>query len=153
MRTCFVVEGANLYKLPMGGSVCMQEYYVTKTAAVKGCWCTGCYDAFKGDSVEIDGQLIQKSALLKTNNDVKLEEPWVECDSCHSWVHQVCGLYNKGLASRETPYYCPHCLYEGTHTSATEASGSLCCGEDTDPCNPKHALKGICSMISSSLIL
>ena len=50
------------------------------------------------------------------------EEGWVQCDQCERWVHQICGLFNKGRNSQTTHYMCPICLQQG-------ASGrSLCIG-------------------------
>lgn len=39
------------------------------------------------------------------------QEPWVECDSCKRWVHQICALFNSRKNSHEhASYYCPHCV-------------------------------------------
>ena len=38
----------------------------------------------------------------------QMEEGWVQCDSCEGWVHQICGLFNKGRNDEDMPYQvCP----------------------------------------------
>ena len=58
-----------------------------------------------------------KEHLIKVKNDEESEEGWVQCDQCERWVHQICGLFNKGRNSEETPYICPECLLRGQPTS------------------------------------
>ncbi|GMH41919.1 hypothetical protein BSKO_09838 [Bryopsis sp. KO-2023] len=40
------------------------------------------------------------------------EEPWVQCDVCKGWVHQVCSLFNSRLNSTGVQYLCPICQLE-----------------------------------------
>ena len=35
------------------------------------------------------------------------------CDQCERWVHQICGLFNKGRNTQDTHYMCPMCLQKG----------------------------------------
>ena len=46
-----------------------------------------------------------------------MDEHWVACDNCEGWVHQICGLFNKGRNTQEVPYLCPSCLMEGLRTN------------------------------------
>lgn len=47
------------------------------------------------------------------NYAVLQQEPWVECDSCKRWVHQICALFNSRKNSHEhASYYCPSCILE-----------------------------------------
>jgi E1A/CREB-binding protein len=54
-----------------------------------------------------------QAELEKRKNDEETEEGWVQCDVCDCWVHQICGLFNKGRNKEETPYVCPMCLLDG----------------------------------------
>ena len=54
-----------------------------------------------------------QAELEKKKNDEETEEGWVQCDVCELWVHQICGLFNKGRNKEDTPYVCPSCLLEG----------------------------------------
>eukprot|EP00803_Ostreobium_quekettii_P009731 evm.model.scf_220.10 EVM.evm.TU.scf_220.10 scf_220:112645-117463(-) len=39
----------------------------------------------------------------------RAEEPWVQCDRCNAWVHQVCGLFNPQANAQDCSYLCPNC--------------------------------------------
>ncbi|KAK9824572.1 hypothetical protein WJX72_011411 [[Myrmecia] bisecta] len=95
-----------------------QVYYCTplKKSEVKGYWCHPCYTEHKGDRIDLDGTLIRKLELEKRKNDEEMEEGWVQCDQCECWVHQICGLFNKGRNDDEAPYVCPMCLLDGLET-------------------------------------
>ena len=59
------------------------------------------------------GRGLNKTDLEKRKNDEEQEEAWVQCDSCSVWVHQICGMFNKGRNSDAVSYVCPMCLLEG----------------------------------------
>ena len=53
-----------------------------------------------------------RGRLEKRRNDDVVAEPWVQCDSCKHWVHQICGMFNSrknALLGRDAPYVCPGC--------------------------------------------
>ena len=57
--------------------------------------------------------LLYKRDLLRRKFDEEVAEPWVQCDSCHRWVHQTCAAFNeradkttKGQGAR---FCCPEC--------------------------------------------
>ena len=58
-------------------------------------WCKVCYADLDHvfPSPKGDGML-EKKKLLKKKNDKDETEPWVQCDKCLAWVHQVCGMFN-----------------------------------------------------------
>lgn len=43
----------------------------------------------------------------------QVEEGWVQCDQCEGWVHQICGLFNKGRNDSNRGFLCPFCLNDG----------------------------------------
>ena len=57
--------------------------------------------------------VLAQSDLEKKRNDEETEEGWVQCDHCERWVHQICGLFNKGRNDDDMPYICPMCLLDG----------------------------------------
>lgn len=67
----------------------------------------------KREVMELDGQRIKKVDIMKRKNDGEQEEAWVECDHCNRWVHQICGLFNKGRNNADVCYLCPDCLCQG----------------------------------------
>ncbi len=48
-------------------------------------------------------------------------EPWVKCDACLKWVHQICGLFNVVIdsLSNQKSFICPICLLKQKATTAT----------------------------------
>ena len=93
----------------------MQVYYMTpaKSTEIKGYWCHGCYMDARGDRLDLDGSVLRKSDVEKRKNDEEMEEAWVQCDTCEVWVHQICGLFNKGRNDHNVKYNCPTCLLQG----------------------------------------
>ena len=50
--------------------------------------------------------------LEKRRNDDVVAEPWVQCDSCKQWVHQICAMFNlrkNAMTSHSAHYVCPTC--------------------------------------------
>jgi hypothetical protein len=54
---------------------------------------------------------VRKAEIVKRKNDEEIEEYWVQCDCCEGWVHQICGLFNKGRNNANSTYLCPDCLH------------------------------------------
>eukprot|EP00878_Enallax_costatus_P007519 GHUV01007875.1.p1 GENE.GHUV01007875.1~~GHUV01007875.1.p1 ORF type:complete len:926 (+),score=290.96 GHUV01007875.1:200-2779(+) len=82
----------------------------------RGFWCHSCLSEHKGDKIPWEGnQLghVRKADLTKKKNDDEIEEGWVQCDACESWIHQICGLFNKGKNDQNVHYLCPSCLVAG----------------------------------------
>eukprot|EP00775_Hariotina_reticulata_P012625 gene12625-12755_t len=82
----------------------------------RGFWCHSCLQEHKGDKIPWEGsQLghVRKADLQKKKNDDEIEEGWVQCDACESWIHMICGLFNKGKNDQNVHYLCPSCLMRG----------------------------------------
>lgn len=48
--------------------------------------------------------------LERRRNDDMVAEPWVQCDGCARWVHQICGLFNgRKHSACDVEYFCPLC--------------------------------------------
>ncbi|RLN97937.1 hypothetical protein BBJ28_00024917 [Nothophytophthora sp. Chile5] len=55
---------------------------------------------------------LSKLSLLKSKFMDELTEPWVQCDQCNGWVHQICALFNaceNEDEAEEVLYTCPLC--------------------------------------------
>lgn len=99
-------------------------------------WCSSCYKQMKdgpidmsllpqlstaaategapagGTAIPFDG-VLKKSSLVKRKNSEVAEEPWVECDSCKLWYHQICALFNErnhAISGEQEPFVCPICV-------------------------------------------
>eukprot|EP00606_Chrysophyceae_sp_TOSAG23-5_P000811 GSChrysophyteH2.ASY1.ANO1.1617.1 assembled CDS len=73
-------------------------YYVSSDGMML--WCQRCYSGLP--QVIVEGTptadppkpTVTKRSLLRCKSDEEVSEPWVECETCNKWVHQVCALYN-----------------------------------------------------------
>eukprot|EP01038_Epipyxis_sp_PR26KG_P007672 gene7672-10441_t len=93
-------------------------YYIAIDGAMQ--WCQKCFIALPPVVVENYGgqtnNSLLKKSLLKRRSDEEVAEPWVECDTCNSWMHQICGLYVGSHMSNENSneivlqkFECPMC--------------------------------------------
>lgn len=63
-----------------------------------------------GSNGQDDAPLLKRS-LLKRRADEEVAEPWVACDSCGNWYHQICALYSKlGESCAAKSFFCPFCV-------------------------------------------
>eukprot|EP00605_Chrysophyceae_sp_TOSAG23-4_P000433 GSChrysophyteH1.ASY1.ANO1.490.1 assembled CDS len=94
-------------------------YYVSRDGMML--WCQRCFSSLpqviaeSQPSADPPKAPITKRSLLRCKSDEEVSEPWVECDTCHKWVHQICGLYNDHVDEKpgKTPLYeCPRCILE-----------------------------------------
>lgn len=75
-------------------------------------WCAQCYKDLKSNEpIPMGDSILQKSDLVKKKNDETHAEPWVQCDNCKRWNHQICALFNGRQNTHEhSAYYCPSCI-------------------------------------------
>lgn len=87
-------------------------------------WCTPCYNELDEKiPIEFADMSIMKADLIKKKNDEVHEESWVHCDTCQSWVHQICGLFNtRQNKEQHSEYSCPKCLLEKRKTTSITPS-------------------------------
>lgn len=85
-------------------------------------FCHTCFsDSKLGDTISLaDGRSYRKSGLEKKKNEDEVDESWVQCDHCEGWVHQICGMFNKGRNTTDTHYLCPNCLLAGLESGRRE---------------------------------
>jgi len=105
-------------------------YYSTPASDARIIFCQKCYGALdsqtviqsapslesvqKGESVKTK-QPYRKNMLTKLIFDDEVAEPWVQCDECETWVHQVCALFNckmEGSGAQDEKFTCPVCLLQ-----------------------------------------
>lgn len=83
-------------------------------------WCSPCYNELH-DTIKVAEGVIYKKDLVKKKHADEPEEPWVQCDSCNRWVHQICTLFNgRRNISEEMPFVCPNCIIERRKKSGNQ---------------------------------
>ena len=75
-------------------------------------WCTTCYNEMKeNQQIQTGDSVIYKRDLQKKKHSEDAEEPWVQCDLCQRWVHQICTLFNgRRNVSDNVAFVCPACV-------------------------------------------
>jgi hypothetical protein len=128
-------------------------YYTDRTK--QNHWCTPCYDLLKSEETIVldDGGEILKKELQEFKNDALPEEAWVHCDQCHSWVHQICALFNGRTNKSTATYTCPNCHLkkESPADTRTQIEKLLKGAEDLAHCNMSMALeKGLIEALNTA---
>ncbi|CCI46368.1 unnamed protein product [Albugo candida] len=70
-------------------------------------------NSFGSEKYNSSDQTLTKAVLVKRKNSEVAEEPWVECDSCKLWYHQICALFNErnhAISGEQEPFVCPICV-------------------------------------------
>ncbi|KAG7389915.1 hypothetical protein PHYPSEUDO_009173 [Phytophthora pseudosyringae] len=77
-------------------------YYYTSADNKYHC-CHPCYGNLPDNIKHNEGRQYLKNELARKKNDEVHEEPWVQCDKCERWVHQICALFNGKVDSEKKP--------------------------------------------------
>lgn len=77
-------------------------YYYTSGDNKYHC-CHQCHGNLPDTIKHNEGRQYLKSELARKKNDEVHEEPWVQCDKCERWVHQICALFNGKVDSEKKP--------------------------------------------------
>ena len=115
------------------------SYYSDRTKTNH--WCTSCYVQLKdNESIVLDdGNEIKKRDLSRMKNDALPEEAWVQCDDCHSWVHQICALFNGRKNKTAATFTCPKCHIK--KRDGGEAEKTTFCAKDLPHCKMSMAIE------------
>ncbi len=135
MNICSLCEGSTLMYDPptifcntCDRRVKKDSYYYTDNLH-RYHWCTTCFRESK-DPVKMEDRVFNKSELSRKKHDNDGEEPWVCCDQCRRWQHQVCALFNghRGNAASETgvdmQYYCCDCMIDALKARGVQGPAS-----------------------------
>ncbi|KAL7680613.1 putative Zinc finger, TAZ-type, Zinc finger, ZZ-type, bromodomain, Zinc finger, PHD-type [Plasmopara halstedii] len=77
-------------------------YYYTSADNKYHC-CHQCHGNLPDVIKHNEGRQYLKNELARKKNDEVHEEPWVQCDKCERWVHQICALFNGKVDSEKKP--------------------------------------------------
>ncbi|KAC9722389.1 hypothetical protein E3N88_45342 [Mikania micrantha] len=107
-------EPPPIYCSPCGARIKRNAmFYTWGSGDTRHFFCIPCYNESRGDTISVDGTNILKARLEKKKNDEETEEPWVQCDKCESWQHQICALFNgRRDDGGQAEYTCPNCYVE-----------------------------------------
>ncbi|KAL4566216.1 hypothetical protein LXL04_030328 [Taraxacum kok-saghyz] len=107
-------EPPPIYCSPCGARIKRNAmFYTIGSGDTRHYFCIPCYNEARGDTVSVDGTNILKARLEKKKNDEETEEPWVQCDKCEAWQHQICALFNgRRNDGGQAEYTCPNCYME-----------------------------------------
>mmetsp|Transcript_10114 Transcript_10114/g.23330 ORF Transcript_10114/g.23330 Transcript_10114/m.23330 type:complete len:1106 (-) Transcript_10114:153-3470(-) len=95
-----------------GQRIRRNSYYYCDTRN-KYHWCHVCFgDLKEGQTLEMADATLRKEELVKKKNDETHDEPWVGCDECPRWVHQICALFNCRKNVGDVTYHCPFCVQQ-----------------------------------------
>ncbi|RLN79171.1 hypothetical protein BBJ28_00008956 [Nothophytophthora sp. Chile5] len=123
-----VFEPAVLYCNGECNSRIRRNCYYYCSADNKYHCCHQCHVSLPDTIKHNEGRQYRKAELTRKKNDEVHEEPWVQCDKCERWVHQICALFNGKIDSEKKPQQVKSesgpPTERGGDTSATSSSPS-----------------------------
>lgn len=119
-----VFEPAVLYCNGECNSRIRRNCYYYMSADNKYHCCHQCFANLPDVIKHNEGRQYQKNALTRKKNDEVHEEPWVQCDKCERWVHQICALFNGKIDSEKKPQLIKSEGSQSTDSSETPPSPS-----------------------------
>ncbi|KAH9109238.1 hypothetical protein LEN26_001466 [Aphanomyces euteiches] len=99
-------------------------------------WCSSCFKQMKDGPLDMSllpastnaatgDPPLTKAMLLKKKNSEVAEEPWVACDTCKLWYHQICGLFNErnhAISGEQEQFVCPFCTIKARQAGQLPSS-------------------------------
>ncbi|GAB9464260.1 Histone acetyltransferase [Globisporangium polare] len=98
-------------------------YYYTSSDNKYHC-CHPCYGNLMDTVKHNEGRVYKKTELSRKKNDEVHEEPWVQCDTCNRWVHQICALFNGKIDAEKKPQQVKSENSKGNPASSSNTSSS-----------------------------
>ncbi|CAF2155455.1 histone acetyltransferase HAC5 [Brassica napus] len=106
-------EPTPIYCTPCGARIKRNAmHYTVVSGESRHYVCIPCYNEARTNTVSVDGTPVPKSRFEKKKNDEEVEEPWVQCDKCQAWQHQICALFNGRRNHGQAEYTCPNCYIQ-----------------------------------------
>lgn len=106
-------------------------YYVSEDGLV--IYCQKCFSNLPPviNKDMSSNETVLKKDMLKRRSDEEVAEPWVHCDTCHHWMHQICALYTDCLPSDslegdiQAKFECPMCRLEAISEKEGTAANNV----------------------------
>ncbi|KDO29649.1 hypothetical protein SPRG_05601 [Saprolegnia parasitica CBS 223.65] len=103
-------------------------YFMTPDGQLN--WCAKCVP--KQAEFTYGDRVVTKAELLQAKFQEELTEPWVQCDGCMGWVHQICALFNSEIAvDDDVPFTCALCRLRSLEPESSTYTSR-------DPASPRH---------------
>ena len=113
---CRAFESPSLHcRGPCGSRVVRNSSFWALPSTNYFIWCQSCYENMHRRKQQIiGGRKVTKEMLIKKKNSDILGEPWVQCDVCNAWQHQICCMYNARAEAKyqDGRFVCPLCRHK-----------------------------------------